>query len=87
MRPKLILKKHCDRAQQCRVSFRHAYVLEQLGRDDQAAAESKRPFDYSQIRTSDYSYGAFLEKRGKLEEAVAQYREALQLIPGWLIAR
>src|SRR4029434_7171976 len=66
----------------------YAYLLEQLGQDDQAAAECEAAVRLApKSAQAHHSYGAFLEKHGKLDEATAQYREAVRADPGLVDAQ
>ena len=82
-------KKYYDRAIQLdpssgEVRSGYAYLLERLGRADEARAEYENAIRFTPKKSAArlfYTYGAFLDKRGELDAAIAQYQHALEADP------
>ena len=82
-------KKYYDRAIQLdpssvEVRSGYAYLLERLGRPDEARAEYENAIRFTPKKSAArlfYTYGAFLDKRGELDAAIAQYQRALEVDP------
>src|SRR5436190_1347029 len=82
-------KRYYDRAIQLdpssgEVRSGYAYLLERLGRPDEARAEYENAIRFTPKKSAArlfYTYGAFLDKRGELDAAVAQYQRALEVDP------
>ena len=82
-------KRYYDRAIQLdpssgEVRSGYAYLLERLGRPDEARAEYENAIRFTPKKSAArlfYTYGAFLDKRGELDAAIAQYQRALEVDP------
>jgi tetratricopeptide (TPR) repeat protein len=82
-------KKYYDRAIRLdpssgEVRSGYAYLLERLGRSDEARAEYENAIRFTPKKSAArlfYTYGAFLDKRGELDAAIAQYQSALEVDP------
>jgi len=82
-------KKYYDRAIQLdpssgEVHAGYAYLLERLGRADEARTEYENAIRVTPKKSAArlfYTYGAFLDKRGELNAAIAQYQSALEVDP------
>jgi Tfp pilus assembly protein PilF len=82
-------RKYYDRAIQLdpssgEVRSGYAYLLERLGRPDEARAEYENAIRFTPKKSAArlfYTYGAFLDKRGELDAAIAQYQRALEVDP------
>jgi tetratricopeptide (TPR) repeat protein len=72
------------------ILLRHGWVLEELGRNDEAEALLRRILELG--ATEDVLYrsrmalGRIAEAAGRLQEAVAQYETASSTIPSWQVA-